>query len=56
MKQRLGIALALLAHPKLLIYDVNCSILLTVYSVYYVREMEKNRTAYTTEREKCVSC
>lgn len=35
---------------------VNCSILLAVYCVYHVREMERNRTAYTTEREKCVSC
>ena len=35
---------------------VNCSILLAVYCVYYVREMERNRTAYTAEREKCVPC
>lgn len=35
---------------------VNCSIRLAVYCVYYVREMMRNRTAYTAEREKCVPC
>lgn len=35
---------------------VNCSILFAVYCVYYVRKIERNRTAYTAEREKCVSC
>lgn len=35
---------------------VNCSILLAVYSVYYVREMERNRTAYTYGYKKCVCC
>ena len=35
---------------------INCSILFAVYCVYYVRKIERNRTAYTAEREKCVSC
>lgn len=35
---------------------LNCSILFAVYSVYGVREMERNITAYTAERKKCVSC
>ena len=52
MKQKLGLVSALMRDPDILMFDVNCSILLTVYSAYYVREMEKNRTAYTTEREK----
>ena len=55
-RRRIDIARALFHKPKILILDVNCSILLAVYSVYYVREMERNRTAYTTEKEKCVSC
>lgn len=56
MKMKLGIAVALSHNPKLLILDVNCSILFAVYSVYGVREMERNRTAYTAGRKKCVSC
>lgn len=37
-----------------IVNSVNCSILLTVYSVYCVREKQGNRTVYTAEREKCV--
>ncbi len=55
-KMKTGIAVALSHKPKLLLLDVNCSILFAVYSVYGVREMERNRTAYTAERKKCVSC
>lgn len=39
-----------------IVNTVNCSILFAVYCVYYVRKIERNRTAYTAEREKCVSC
>lgn len=55
-RRRIDIARALLNRPKILILDVNCSILLAVYSVYYVREMERNRTAYTYGYKKCVCC
>lgn len=56
MRSRLRFARVFMIDPEILFLDVNCSILLAVYCVYHVREMERNRTAYTTEREKCVSC
>lgn len=56
MRVKYMIALALSHDARLLILDVNCSILLAVYSVYYVREMERNRTAYTYGYKKCVCC
>ncbi len=51
MKMKLSLAVALSHGTKLLILDVNCSNPLAVYCVYYVREMERNRTAYTAERK-----
>ena len=54
--QKVAIARALYKDAPFVILDVNCSILFAVYSVYGVREMERNRTAYTAERKKCVSC
>lgn len=55
-QQKIQLITALAHDPKIVILDVNCSILFAVYSVYGVREMERNRTAYTVGRKKCVSC
>lgn len=49
-RKKVAIVCTLQHRPKLLILDVNCSILFAVYSVYGVREMERNRTASSSIR------
>lgn len=49
MKQRLGLAGALLGRPPVLILDVKWSMLFIVYCVYSVQKKRKKRTPYTNK-------
>ena len=47
MKQRLGIARAILCRPELLVLDVKWSMVLIVYCVHSVQKKREKRTLYT---------
>ncbi|MDE6951634.1 MAG: ABC transporter ATP-binding protein [Lachnospiraceae bacterium] len=49
MKQRLGIAQAIMENPEILILDVKWSMLFIVYCVYSVQKKRKKRTPYTNK-------